>query len=101
MSRLEARLPFYLLIAMTIISFGGPFALVGVLRGGNSSGWPPDRAVEWVVVVLIGIALMALMALCLTFRFWMPSFLAWRSSAKSPNRQAMLPTEAVSSNQES
>ena len=40
-----------LLLAMTLVSFGGPFVILVVLRGGTSAEWPPDRPVEWVAVV--------------------------------------------------
>ena len=35
------RLPYVLLAAMTVVSFGGPFVIVGVIWGGDRAGWPP------------------------------------------------------------
>ena len=66
MSRKVVRLAYALLAAMTLLSFGGPFLIGAIMRGGDSPNWPPDRPVEWtafggvtalVVVVLVGIAL--------------------------------------------
>ena len=34
------RLPYVLLGAMTVVSFGGPFLILFVVRGGNSARWP-------------------------------------------------------------
>ncbi len=42
------RLPYVLLGAMTLVSFGGPFVILVVVRGGPSARWPPDRPVEWI-----------------------------------------------------
>jgi hypothetical protein len=66
MSRSVVRLAYALLAAMTLLSFGGPFLIGAIMRGGVSPDWPPDRPVEWiaftgvtglVVAVLIGMAL--------------------------------------------
>ena len=38
---------------MTLVSFVGPFVLIGVLQGGASGKWPPDRPVEWAVVIVV------------------------------------------------
>ncbi len=43
-------LPYVLLGAMTLVSFGGPFAMLVVIRGGSSADWPPDRAIEWITI---------------------------------------------------
>ncbi|WP_435019243.1 hypothetical protein TA3x_001190 [Tundrisphaera sp. TA3] len=60
------RLPWALLGAMTLASFGGPLLIGAVLRGGARASWPPDRPVEWAtlfgtsgaVLLLMGAALM-------------------------------------------
>jgi hypothetical protein len=66
MSRNVVRIAYALLAAMTLLSFGGPFLIGTIMRGGASPNWPPDRPVEWtvfavvtglVLVVLVGIAL--------------------------------------------
>ena len=49
-ARIE-RLPLVLLGVMTILCFGGPFGVLMVLKGGAAEGWPPDRPVEWVVLL--------------------------------------------------
>jgi hypothetical protein len=64
------RLPYVLLAAMTLVSFGGPFAIVGVLWGGQDSHWPPDRPIEWVVVILILALVIGLFIACVTIRAW-------------------------------
>jgi len=67
MSRGIIRLAYVLLALMSLASFGGPFLIGTVLRGGESPTWPPDRPVEWgvvagvtgvVVVVLIGLSIL-------------------------------------------
>ena len=64
------RLPYVLLAAMTVASFGGPFAILGVLRGGTSGRWPPDRPVEWVVVTVVFGAVIALFVACVSIGWW-------------------------------
>jgi hypothetical protein len=64
------RLPYYLLAAMSLVSFAGPFVIVGVLWGGQSSRWPPDRPIEWIVIgVVLALFLMSFIS-CLTVRIW-------------------------------
>ena len=60
------RLPFALLAAMTLFSFGGPVAIGYALRGGDRPNWPPDRPVEWAVLVGVSAAVVALMGACLS-----------------------------------
>jgi hypothetical protein len=45
---ISPKLPFVLLILMTLAAFGGPVVIGIVLRGGASPRWPPDRPVEWI-----------------------------------------------------
>ena len=47
------RFPYYLLGGLTLVSFGGPFVMLVVVRGGPRGDWPPDRAVEWIVIGLV------------------------------------------------
>ena len=61
-----ARLPFFLLGTMTILTFGGPLAIGYVLRGGASPAWPPDRPVEWATLLGISGMVAALMIACLS-----------------------------------
>ncbi len=51
MSRETIRLAYVLLAIMSVTSFGGPFLLGSVLRGGDRPNWPPDRPIEWVAVI--------------------------------------------------
>ncbi len=69
-SRHIARLPYYLLGAMSLVSFGGPLVIFLVLRGGRSPDWPPDRAIEWVVVSFVIVLAVALFVACLSFGSW-------------------------------
>ena len=64
------RLPYVLLLAMSVVSFGGPFLIVGVLRGGESSRLPPDRPVEWLVIGLVFVLFLVLFVACLSIRSW-------------------------------
>ncbi len=60
------RLPFVLLAAMTLWSFGGPIAIGFFLRGGARPDWPPDRPVEWAVLIGVSGTVVALMGACLS-----------------------------------
>ncbi len=64
------RLPYVLLAAMTVVSFGGPFVIVGVIWGGDSAGWPPDRPIEWVTIGLVLALFLVLFVACVSIRFW-------------------------------
>jgi hypothetical protein len=63
------RLPFALLGLLTLASFGGPFALL-IVRGGDHNGWPPDRAIEWIVIALVFTTTTALFVACVTIGWW-------------------------------
>lgn len=65
-----SRLPYVLLVAMTVVSFGGPFVLMGALRGGASSEWPPDRPVEWAVVIVVCGLAIGLFLACVSLGRW-------------------------------
>jgi hypothetical protein len=62
--------PLVLLGLLTIVTFIGPFVLFLTIRGGDCPDWPPDRPVEWWVFGLVLATFLALMAACLTARFW-------------------------------
>ena len=64
------RLPYVLLAAMTVVSFGGPFVIVGVVRGGDSARWPPDRPIEWLTIGLVLALFLVLFVACVTIRVW-------------------------------
>jgi RsiW-degrading membrane proteinase PrsW (M82 family) len=59
-----------LLAAMTLASFAGPFVILGVLWGGKSAKWPPDRPVEWVVITVIFGLVIALFLACVSIGWW-------------------------------
>jgi hypothetical protein len=63
-------LPYALLVAMTIVSFGGPFVIFIVLRGGESARWPPDRWIEWAAITIVMGLFLLLFVACLTIRLW-------------------------------
>jgi hypothetical protein len=65
------RLPFALLGGLTLACFGGPFALL-VIRGGPSGDWPPDRAVEWIVIAMVLALVLGLFVACVTVGWWYP-----------------------------
>jgi hypothetical protein len=64
------RLPYVLLGAMTLVSFGGPFVILGAIWGGQSAKWPPDRPVEWVAVALVFGLVIGLFVACLSLGWW-------------------------------
>ncbi len=66
------RLPYFLLGAMTIVSFGGPFVILMVVRGGPRPEWPPDRVVEWVVIGMVFGLAFSLFTACVTIGWWYP-----------------------------
>jgi hypothetical protein len=65
------RLPHLALGALTVITFAGPFSLL-IVRGGNSETWPPDRPVEWFVVIAVPALACILMLVCLSLPWWYP-----------------------------
>jgi hypothetical protein len=64
------RLPYVLLAAMTVVSFGGPFVIVGVIWGGDSAAWPPDRPIEWVTIGMVLALFLVLFVACVSIRLW-------------------------------
>jgi hypothetical protein len=66
------RLPYLLLGGLTLVSFGGPFAMLVAVRGGSSARWPPDRSVEWVVIGLVCTLALALFCACVSLSWWYP-----------------------------
>ncbi|MFO0890712.1 MAG: hypothetical protein U0790_16405 [Isosphaeraceae bacterium] len=64
------RLPYVLLLLMSLVSFGGPFVIFAALRGGDSTGWPPDRAWEWAVIAVVMVLFLGLFAACVSIRLW-------------------------------
>jgi hypothetical protein len=63
-------LPYMLLGAMTVVSFGGPLAMLVMLRGGPSDKWPPDRAIEWITIGLIVGLVITLFIACVSISLW-------------------------------
>jgi hypothetical protein len=63
-------LPYHLLIAMSIVSFGGPFIMFGVIRAGGTPGWPPDRPIEWLTVGVVLALFLILFIACVGIRVW-------------------------------
>ncbi len=57
----DVKLLFGLFVAMTLASFGGPVLVGFTLWGGDSPNWPPDRPIEWVVVIGTGLTVLILM----------------------------------------
>ena len=69
MSRRLPRYPFVLLGAMTLFTFGGPFLIGYFLGGGASPKWPPDRPIEWAVLLGVSGMVAVLMMACLSAGF--------------------------------
>jgi len=63
-------LPYVLLGAMTLVSFGGPFAMLVIIRGGPSAEWPPDRAIEWITIGLVFGLVITLFCACVSIGVW-------------------------------
>jgi hypothetical protein len=59
-----------LFAAMTVVSFGGPFLIAAVLWGGESSRWPPDRPIEWIVFGFVVSLVVVLFVACVSVRLW-------------------------------
>lgn len=55
---------------MTVGTAAGPVAIVATIRGGARPDWPPDRPVEWVMLVGVCLTVAALMAACVTVGLW-------------------------------
>jgi hypothetical protein len=64
------RFPYVLLVALSVVCFGGPFVIAAVIRGGPSRGWPPDRPIEWVTIGAVMLLFLALFAACVSIRMW-------------------------------
>lgn len=47
------RVAFVLLVLMTVVTVLGPLALYLAIAGGRHDGWPPDRPIEWIVLVIV------------------------------------------------
>ena len=61
------KLPLVMLGALTLVSFGGPLVMLLMIRGGERSTWPPDRAVEWGTIwVAIGLVVGLMAAAIIT-----------------------------------
>lgn len=88
--RPASRGPWVLLIVMTFASFGGPFLIWAVLRGGEAPDWPPDRLVEWVVFAAFVALVLTLMAACLLLGVVNRRELAARRAA-APTRESTGP----------
>jgi hypothetical protein len=58
------------MLAMSVVSFGGPFVMLGILRGGESPRLPPDRPVEWFVIGLVFGLFLVLFVACVSIRSW-------------------------------
>jgi hypothetical protein len=67
---MSSRIPYVLLAAMTLLSFGGPFLIAAVLWGGESSRWPPDRPIEWIVFGFVVSLVVVLFIACVSIRLW-------------------------------
>ncbi len=74
------KLPLVMLGLLTALTIMGPLMILAAIVGGPSPHWPPDRAVEWVVVVGVIVAFIVLMTACLTCGIWTRSKTASKST---------------------
>jgi hypothetical protein len=77
------RLPFLLLGWLTVVSFGGPLALLLIVRGGPRADLPPDRPVEWIVIALVFGLFLVLFVACISIGWWYP----WPRRGQGPPDQ--------------
>jgi hypothetical protein len=70
LNRRLSALPYVLLGAMTLVSFGGPVAMLVVVRGGSSADWPPDRAIEWITIGAIFGLFITIFIACVSISLW-------------------------------
>jgi hypothetical protein len=94
------RLPYVLLGAMSLASFGGPFVILIVVRGGPSARWPPDRAIEWVAIALVFGLVTALFAACVSIAWWHPVARWGKMSKKDDGDSQRAEENRVSSSKE-
>jgi hypothetical protein len=64
------RLPYFLLGGLTFATFGGPFVILVVVRGGSSARWPPDRPVEWAAITVVVGMVITLFLACVSIGWW-------------------------------
>jgi len=67
-----SRAAYVVLGLMTLVSFGGPALIAVILWGGQRSGWPPDRPIEWIGVGLVLFLFLTCFIACLTVPLWIP-----------------------------
>jgi hypothetical protein len=65
-------LPYIVLSALSVVTFGGPLLIFVIVRGGGSRNWPPDRALEWITVIGVFSLFVALFIACVTNGWWSP-----------------------------
>ena len=70
LNRRLPALPYVLLVAMTLVSFGGPVAMLLMIRGGSSADWPPDRAIEWLTIGAIFGLFITIFIACVSISLW-------------------------------
>jgi hypothetical protein len=69
MTRGTLRQAYILFAVMTAATFIGPFALKRVVDGGDETGWPPDRPIEWAAT--FGFVAVVAVVLGLLGRLWL------------------------------
>ncbi len=72
MKQSPSLLAYGLLLATSVVSFGGPFLLMLVIGGGRNPKWPPDRPIEWITFGVVMTIACVLFLLCLSIRLWLP-----------------------------
>jgi len=62
--------PLIMLGLLSVGSFVGPFLIFLTIRGGDREVWPPDRPLEWAVLIGVTALVVGLMIGCLTSGKW-------------------------------
>jgi hypothetical protein len=87
MTRKPSRLPFLILGAMTLLTFGGPVLIGYVLQGGSSPKWPPDRPVEWATFFVISGMVVLMMLACVPLALLNHKAMARKAEANSKSEK--------------
>jgi hypothetical protein len=65
-------LPYIVLSALSLVTFGGPLLIFVIVRRGQRANWPPEGALEWITIILVLGLFVALFFACVTNGWWSP-----------------------------
>jgi hypothetical protein len=98
LNRRLPALPYVLLGAMTLVSFGGPIVMLVVVRGGSSADWPPDRTIEWLTIGAIFGLFITIFIACVSISLWYRVRGSVSAGADSTRADPGLPESGETSN---